>query len=149
MNNWMMIPLAILFGLTMIGYVNGGTQGLIEQDMGDVANISYNGTTMDIPTMDPVTINVWDLSSGGGLAVALLAISTGIVAGIGLFGSGLSVISQTLIFKLIGLIGLWGVFTITGGQFILTGTGITGTAIYLAMTMSFALGFIIDFQDGD
>lgn len=149
MNKIMMLPLMIMFSLTLLGYLSGGTLGTDDIGIGDVANITYNETSMDVPTMDPVNINVWDISTGGGLAVLILAISTGIVAGIGLFGSGLSVVSQTLIFKLIGLVGLWGVFTITGGQFILTDTGAVGIGIYLALTMMFALGFIIDFRSGD
>jgi len=75
--------------------------------------------------------------------------AVGIVAGIQLFGSGLSETSQRMIVLSVAFLGLWGALSIMAKDTITEGTGWFGIILYLVLTIIYGIGFAFMFTGSD
>lgn len=144
MNKLMIIPLAIMIVLTMIAFLMHGTTGTINQGIGPAQEIGVGNSTLSTPGVGDQEIDIWQTSAGGALAVLITALAVGIIAGVKVLGSGLTDTSQIMIFKMIGVVGLWTVLSMAGGSYIMSDAGTLGVATYILLTLMFALGFVMD-----
>ena len=115
MNKMMLIPLGIMLVLTMFvaiytGQMTTGT-GTTEDYSNSSGIDTGEGTGyVDIPSGGSHTFNIW--STEGVVAILITAIAVGIIAGIKVLGSGLSDMSQSLIFNGVLFGGLWACLSI-------------------------------------
>lgn len=144
MNKPMLFSLGLMIMLALISFVSNGNltgDGFSVNTSGDT---NINGTTSTYEGEGGGLFN-FDLFSGTGLVATLILLAAGgILAGIGLFGSGLSDTSQVILVKSVGFLGLWGALTIFASPLILNNTGMYGTLIYFGITMVFGIGFVFD-----
>jgi len=127
----------------MTGTFGVGNPGTISYTTDGVTNTS----TIDIPGAGEQNFDIW--GSTGAMAVLILALTLGIVAGIGFLGSGLGPHAQKLIFMGTAYLGLWAVFVVMGGTKILDGTGNLGIAFFILLTTIFVIGFVTDASGSD
>lgn len=140
----MLFSLSVMIMLALISFVSNGNltgNGFTTNTSGDT---TINGTTSSYEGEGGGVFN-FDLFSGSGLVATLILLAAaGILAGIGIFGSGLSDTSQVILVKSVGFLGLWGALTIFASPLILHDTGMYGTLIYFGITMVFGIGFVFD-----
>jgi len=147
-NKLLIGPLAIMMSITFLVFLTNGSQLTGTFGVGNPGTINYttdgvtNTSTIDIPGAGDQTFDIW--GSTGAMAVLILALTLGIVAGIGFLGSGLGPHAQKLIFMGTAYLGLWSVFVIMGGIKILDGTGNLGIAFFILLTTIFVIGFVVD-----
>lgn len=152
-NKLLVVPMAIMISITFLTFLTNGSQMTGTFGVGDPGEINYttdgvtNTTGVDIPGAGPQTFDIW--GSTGALAVLILALTLGIVAGIGFLGSGLGPHAQKLIFMGTAYLGLWAVFVVMGGTKILDGTGDLGIAFFILLTTIFVIGFVTDASGSD
>lgn len=149
MNKLIVFPLSILIMIVIINFIGGDTlsgDGFAVNTTGDS---TINGTTTTYEAQGGGIFS-FDLFSGDGLLITLIALgAVGIVAGIQLFGSGLSETSQRMIVLSVGFLGLWGALTIMAKDVILEGTGWFGIVLYLILTIIYGIGFLFQFTGSD
>jgi len=142
-----------MMSITFLVFLTNGSQMTGTFGVGDPGEINYttdgvtNTSGVDIPGAGPQTFDIW--GSSGALAVLILALTLGIVAGIGFLGSGLGAQAQKLIFMGTAYLGLWAVFVVMGGTKILDGTGNLGVAFFVLLTTIFVIGFVTDASGSD
>lgn len=142
MNKLLIMPIMVMVILTVVSFVSGGN--LTGDGFSVDVNGSFNNTTSTYEGTGGGLFN-FNLFSGDGLLITLIALSAaGIIAGIGLFGSGLSDTSQQILLKSVGFLGLWGALSIFAKGLIIDDTGIFGILIYFGLTIMFGIGFLID-----
>jgi hypothetical protein len=115
MNKMMLIPLGFMLVLTMFAAIYTGNMETATGTTDDYSNSSGIDTSegsgyVDIPSGGSHTFNLW--STEGVIAILITAIAVGIVAGIKVLGSGLSDMSQSLIFNGVLFGGLWACLSI-------------------------------------
>lgn len=148
MNKLLLGPLAIMISITFLVFLTNGSQLTGTFGIDNPGSINYttdgvtNTSTIDIPGAGDQTFDIW--GSTGAMVVLILALTLGIVAGIGVLGTGLGPHAQKLIFMGTSYLGLWSVFVIMGGIRILDGTGSLGIAFFILLTTIFVLGFVAD-----
>lgn len=105
-----------------------------------LANQSIDGTpqTMDIEGYD-VTAG-FDLQTGV-IAVVIVVMAIGVVAGISVLGSGLSDVSVTVIYKSVFFYTLWLLLSVFGLQGI-TIIPVFGWVFYFFLTLVYSLGVV-------
>lgn len=149
MNKLMIFPLLLMVILTMISFITGGNlvgSGFETVDINSTSTINGSSTSYSAPNGGVFS---FDLFTGDGLLLTIIALSAvGIIAGIQLFGSGLSEFSQHMIVTSVGFIGLWVALTIFAKSIIMDGTGIFGILIYFALTILYGLGFLFNITGG-
>lgn len=145
MNKMMIIPLAIMLILTIFAFTYSGTQKVYDVSDEDIpvsgGNLSVNNTTteVEVPGIILKEVDIW----GVGIIIFLtVAISVGVLLGLGILGSGFSVFSQKLVFSAILFIGLWGVLSVVCEPLIMSeGMGSFGTLSWIGLTFTYVLGF--------
>jgi hypothetical protein len=148
LNKLLIGPLAIMMSITFLVFLTNGSQLTGTFGVGDPGEIEYttdgvtNTSTINIPGAGEQNFDIW--GSTGAMVVLILALTLGIVAGIGFLGSGLGPHAQKLIFMGTAYLGLWSVFVIMGGIKILDGTGNLGIAFFILLTTIFVIGFVVD-----
>lgn len=146
MGKMLIVPLAIMLSITMIAFLTDGTSLTADYGVGDPGTLNYttdgvtNSTTVDIPGSEPQTFDIWSIE--GAIVILIAGIALSIVAGIGLFGSGLSEQAQRLILMGTVLLGLWAVLTVVSSPLLFNDTGILGMGFYIVLTIVFTLGFV-------
>lgn len=134
-----------MVSITIVGFITNGTSLTADYGVGDVGTLNYttdgvtNSTTVDIPGSESQTFNIWSIE--GAMIILIAGIAVSIVAGIGLFGSGLSEQAQRLILMGTVFLGLWAVLTVISAPLLFEDTGLLGTAFYIILTISFIIGF--------
>ena len=119
MNKLLIFPMAFMFILTIFSVIyTGETLQGESEDYGDPGSIIINEETgeVDIPEAEHQEFNIWD--STGAMVILFAAIAIAIIAGIKILGSGLSDMSQSLIFDGILFLGLWACLTIVSSEFL-------------------------------
>lgn len=144
MNKLMLFPLIVLSIITVLSFISGGNLvGSFTVD-DPSATATINGTDSSYSAPNGGIFN-FNLFSGMGLLVTIVALSAvGIVAGIQLFGSGLSEFSQNMIVKSVGFIGLFIALMVFSSSVIMNGTGIYGILVNFGLTLMYGIGFIFD-----
>jgi len=149
MNKFIVFPLSILLMIVVINFIGGNTlsgDGFAVNTTGDS---TINGTTSTYEAQGGGIFG-FDLFSGDGLLVTMIALgAVGIVAGIQLFGSGLSETSQRMIVLSVSFLGLWGALSIMAKDTITEGTGWFGIILYLVLTIIYGIGFAFMFTGSD
>jgi len=97
---------------------------------GDVGNVT-------IPHAESQSFNIWNNATGA-LVILVVAIAVGIIAGIKILGSGLSDMSQNLIFNGILFLGLWAVLTVVSSSFLFE-EALIGL-LWVALTVIYIVG---------
>lgn len=140
----MIFSIGVMIMLAMISYVSNGNLTGDGFTANTTGGTTINGSTSTFEGQGGGIFN-FDLFSGTGLVATLILLAAaGILAGIGLFGSGLSDTSQVILIKSVGFLGLWGALTIFSSPLILDDTGLFGILIYFGLTMVFGIGFVFD-----
>lgn len=140
----MVFSLTVMILLAVVSFISNGNltgEGFTADTEG---NVTTNGTTSSFEGAGGGLFS-FNLFSGDGLLITIIALAgAGILAGIGLFGSGLSDTSQVILVKSVGFLGLWGALSIFSKPLIIDDTGIYGILIYFGLTMMFGIGFVFD-----
>lgn len=143
MNKMLFFPLSILLILTIIGFLSDGNlvgSGFTTETNGTV---KVNGSESTYSSDYGGTF-VFDLFTGDGLIITLGLIVTAVVLlGIGVFGSGLSIFSQTLVLQSVVFLGLWGALILFSKDFIINNTGPFGVIMYFILTVIYGIGFVL------
>jgi hypothetical protein len=102
---------------------------------------SQTNTTFEIASQD------FDMS-GSQMAIGILlaALIIGGVAGIHFLGSGLSELSQALIFQSVIYLGLWTVFSVLAWGIIGLAMGALGLLLWFVLTLVYVVGFATEIQ---
>ena len=136
MNKLILIPMMVLILCTVVSFITGGNVVGPGFNVDDPSSSTIiNGSTTTFESSNGGIFN-FNLFSGDGLLLVIIALAAiGIVAGISLFGSGLSEFSQNIIVKSVGFLGLWAALVLFSKDIIMTGTGIFGILVYFALTI--------------
>ena len=152
MNNLMLIPLAIMFILTIIcmTYTGNEFEG-VSSDYTEtgVINFTEDETTKEgsaeFDTGEPVEYNIFDTT--GTLIILIAAVAIGIVAGVTILGSGVTEMSQGLVFNSMLFLTLWTCLTVVASAFVFE--NIYTTMVWVGLTTAYALGLGSHMSDGD
>lgn len=141
MNKALAIPLMFIILLSMISLVNDPSASFVGATEYEERNV-WNSTTSRWDTISvPVEEAPVNLSTFDGVMIMLVAaITIAIVAGISVFGSGLSELSQELTMKLAVYGGLWAIFSVIAYD-ILETLPTYGALLWTGMTIMYAIGF--------
>jgi hypothetical protein len=141
-------PLAIMLILSMITFISGGdlSSGTVDVENGGSINVNGTSGSVEIPRAERQTFNIWGPDGAIVILVALLAV--GIVAGISVFGSGLSGTSQRMIILGTGLFGIWACLTVATTTIFQSG-GVFGGLMWVGLTIMYVLGFVQASTGGD
>ena len=139
MNKLLIFPLAFMFLLTIFASVfssihpTGSSTDYSNQQGGTFQGESGNVT---IPEAESQSFNIWDTT--GALVILTVAIAVGIIAGIKILGSGLSEMSQGMIFNGILFLGLWACLTIVSGDYLFSEAIVT--VVWVSLTTIYIIG---------
>jgi hypothetical protein len=141
MNKMMLIPLGFMLILTMFmaiytGNMDSGTGTTDDYGNSSGIDTSEGSGYVDIPSGGSHTFNIW--STEGVILILSVAIAVGIIAGIKVIGSGLSVFSQSLIFNGILFGGLWACLTIISSEFLFI--GVITEMLWIFLTVTYIIG---------
>lgn len=140
MNKLLIIPLAVMLLLSVFVIMYSAEPETYDYETDTyTTNITINDTTstIEVPKAGDMSINLL----GGGLIIFLgLVIAVATISGFSVFGSGLSVFSQRLIFLSAIFLGLWGALSYISYSYI-TDAGTFGTILWLGLTFIYILGF--------
>jgi hypothetical protein len=131
--------MAFMFILTLFAGVFTGTHTTTDSDDYSTSQDPIqegDNVTIDIPSADSQELNIWDTT--GAMVILVIAISVGIIAGIKVLGSGLSDMSQNLIFNAILFLGLWAVLSIVSADFLFETTLVT--LFWVTLTTIYIIG---------
>jgi hypothetical protein len=113
-------------------------------DYQDLGEIKYrdNGTNSTgqiyIPSGGTHTFNIWNSGLGAAMVILIAAMAIGIIAGFGLFGSGLTEMSQGMIFSGVLFLGLWASLSVVSVRYLFD-SGIL-SLFWVSLTVMFVVG---------
>jgi hypothetical protein len=150
MNKLIWIPLATIIIMAVVSsaydandtfvgnYQPGGGESTIVVD-GVETQVNITGTSQNIP------FNL----SGMDMAMIILigALAVAGIAGIRFLGSGVSDLTQQLIFQSVIYLGIWGIFSVFAWD-VIGNMGTTGTFIWLILTLMLVVGFASEVSGG-
>lgn len=152
MNKLMIFPLAMMFLISVVIFMANAvapTGNSPDSSSGDTIYINDTDTEkagrIDIPTANSQTIDMWGTT--GLMAVMLIAIGIGIVAGVHIIGSGFSDTSQRMIFSAFFFIGLWIALTVVSSTLMLD--NIFTQMIWIGITLMYFVGLGTFLTGGD
>jgi len=138
LNKMMLFPLGFMFLLSVYAVMHTGAT--FEGTTGNYSSqeIEIGGEPGDIYIEEAgsYSFDIWDI--GGAYIILAAAISVGILAGVKVLGSGLSTMSQSLIFNGILFIGLWACLSIVASDFFFSGT--IFLIIWVCLTSIYTIG---------
>lgn len=141
MNKMMIFPLGFMLILTLFSalYSSGSYIGSSE-DYSNVTGISVDDAnrTVQIPNAGSKTFNIWTSGLGYAMVILYAAIATGTIAGIKFLGSGLSDLSQSIIFNSILFLGLWAVLSVASSHYMFDSS--VTIFIWVGMTTVYIVG---------
>jgi len=146
MNKIMLFPLFFLVLLTFFVSINSATHYIGETpDYSEIGGeqMYINETpssVVELSSAGPIEVNIWGLA--GAILTLFAAISIGIISGLNVFSTGLSVESQKLLFQGTLFLGLWGTLSIAIVELISSSQWIT--LFWIMLTIMFAVGFGMD-----
>ena len=150
MNKLFVLPLAFMFLVSIFVFLSTAVEPMgTTNDLSDSNNITINGTdsktgSVEIPSAGSQSFNLWEI--GGMLAMLLIAISLGIIASIGILGSGLGGLGENLIFNSVLFLGIWACLTVVSSELMFD--NIIMIIVYMTMTMMYVVGFGLHVSGG-
>lgn len=141
MNRLLLIPLSIGMMCLIMAVVGGVTYTEdYSLDTKDNGSMSINGsdTSYDLPDTDN-NFNLW--SADGFVAILIIAIAIGAVAGISFLGSGLSEYSQNIVFVSVTYMGVWAVCSLAMYQYV-QDIPLFGAVVWLVLTVMYMFGVV-------
>lgn len=149
MNKLLVFPLFIMVMLTVVSFAHGMSTVMYTNDpIGTSGNITTNGsdTAFQIKELDlSIGMDLW----GTGIMTAMIAlVAVGIIAGIRVFGSGLSDSTQNFIMQGVGFIGLWGLLSVVTLPLLTGDGGLWGTIAYAMLSLMYGVGFLFQVSSG-
>ena len=148
MNKLLVFPIGIMFFISMFLLASASVAPeTSSEDYSDVSGISIDGNnrTVLIPAAETQTLNIWLIT--GALIVVVAGIAVGIVAGITVLGSGVSVLSQKIIVVSFIYLGIWGCLTVITATIMLSDSILT--LIWFALSFIFSLGLSSELTGSD
>lgn len=152
MNKLLILPLAFMYLVSIFVFLVTAIQPSGSSiDLSDSGQIEINETgstktgDIQIPSGGSQSFNLWQI--GGIMAVLLLAISLGIVASIGVLGSGLGSLGENIIFNSILFLGIWACLTVVSSELMFD--NMIMTIVYMVMTMMFVTGLGMQMSGGN
>jgi hypothetical protein len=143
MNKMMLIPLGVMFFLTIIVnlYASSFETGVGDDYVPDGEFVVIGDGTeqtgeIDIPTSEPQEFDIWD--SNGAMVILIAAMAIGILAGITVLGSGITILSQGMIFDGILFLGLWACLTLLSRELMFVNY-VTGL-LWVSLTSMYVIG---------
>jgi len=141
MNKLLIFPIGFMFLLTIYAVVYTGTTYSGSTD----SYTDQNGTivqgetgTVFIPNAGSKNFDIWDNLAGAAMVVIAGALAVGTISGIRILGSGLSEMSQSLIFKAIIFLGLWACLTVFAQDFLFD--SILTKLLWVTLTLIYCIG---------
>lgn len=113
-------------------------------DYQDLGQIKYrdNGTNSTgqiyIPIGGTHTFNIWTSGLGAALVILIAAMAIGIIAGITIWNSGLTEMSQGMIFSGILFLGLWASLSIVSVRYLFDSSVLS--LFWVVLTVMFVIG---------
>jgi hypothetical protein len=151
MNKFLMFPLALLVLAALFVSLFGNSIGSGKVDItSPTGTVNVNGTDQSLSagTTQTKFLGIWSQESM--IVILLAAVALGIVAGITIFSSGFSGLSQSIIFNAALYMSLWAMLSATSwGLFSdesLMGVGIMG---WVLLTFSYIIGFAQQVSGGE
>ena len=140
MNKLLLFPIGILLLITLYVVVSGGTYFLSDsENISSYEGMEINGTDTGevyIPQAGTSEFDMWGLQ--GAIAILLIIMVVGVVAGISVFGSGLKDASINILFICALYLAFWGVLTAVTIDFF-SGTEMA-FLLYVAMSLMYVIG---------
>lgn len=144
MNKMMLAPLGVMFFLTIIVnlYSSVFQTGVSEDYVPDGEFVVIGDGTeqtgeIEIPTSEETQeFDIWD--SNGAMVILIAAMAIGIIAGITVLGSGITILSQGMIFDGILFLGLWACLTILSRELMFVNY-VTGL-LWVSLTSMYVIG---------
>lgn len=139
MNKLILIPVAFMLLLTLFAFTYTGIQFTgISSDNSNVSGITIDGepTQVEIDNAGSYEFNIW--STAGIILILTAATAVGIVAGLSVLGSGISVLSQKMLFDSVLFGGLWACLSaatvgiVFGNQFV--------ALLWMVLTIMYVIG---------
>lgn len=157
MKGLVLFPLTVMFLIAVFGMIgiSSGIGGGIGVGVG---NMTYNGSILAngsaVINGSQTTVNTGKESVafsidpvGGFIIMITIVLGVGIAAGIRAVGSGLADTTIELITKATFFLGLWGVLS-GFGYSVLSSLPLFGAYIYLMLTLSYVVGFVMMLKGG-
>jgi len=151
MNKLFVFPLAFMYLVSIFVFLDTAIEPSgTSPDFSDSDQITINedgvdkNSTVQIPSAGSYTFNLWE--TAGILYILLTAVALGVVASIGILGSGLSGLGQNLIFNSVLFLGMWACLTVVSAEFMFE--NFIMTLIYMVMTMMFVTGLGMHMSGG-
>jgi hypothetical protein len=148
MNKLLLIPLALMVITTMISFADSGAtyESVLDDRNPETITIGNETTTINIPNAEEQSFSIWE--STGLVALLIIAIAVGTVAGVNILGSGLSDTSQMLLFNSTLFLGAWATLTVFSSN-ILFGSGETIMFIFwIVLTIVYVIGLGLHMTGG-
>lgn len=145
-NKLIIFPLAFLFILSIFS-IFFDDQSYIgsSNDYEDLGKIRYrenestnNSGEIYLPEGGSHSFNIWNTGLGAGMVILITALAIGIIAGIKVFGWGVSELSQSMIFNSILLMGLWACLSVVSIRYLFDSSVMS--LFWVSLTVIFVLG---------
>lgn len=150
MNKFMLFPLVVVLIMAIIASLGAETSTYSETiDLDPYAGGSITDNegekNIDVEGIVDTDIDIDGMSAGIALLIAALAV--GVIAGIKVLGSGLSDLSQRMIFLTVIYYGIWTIFSVFAWDVIEDMLAL-GIMLWLVMTISYTIGFAQEVTSG-
>lgn len=109
-------------------------------------NQTVDGSEKDGPGVEEYEVNIW--GTGGMLILLGAAIAIVVVAGITVLGTGLSGLSQSILFLSVFYLGIWAMLSVAILNYV-SGIPLFGMFFYLCITILYTIGFASEVTGGD
>lgn len=140
MNKLLMFPMGFMFVLSIVAVITTNATFLSDptEDYEHQTGTIIQGDTgnITVPNAGSHTFNMW--LATGAMVILVIAISVGIIAGLNILGSGLSPVSQTMIFNATLYGGLWACLSVVSRDYLFTTTILT--LLWISITVIYILG---------
>jgi hypothetical protein len=140
-NKLLVFPLAFMFLLTIYSVVDTGSHGTgYSEDYKNSTGLKTDSKTgyVDVPNAGSKSFSIWDNNAGASMVIFIAAIAIGVIAGIKILGSGLSGLSQSMIFNSVLFLGLWACLSVIAGVYLFS-QEMTGI-LWVGLTTVYIIG---------
>ena len=139
MNKLMVFPLAVMFMISIFIFVSDSITPVADStNLSDVSGVTIDEgiRNITIPQAESQSLDIWGTS--GAMAILVVALAVGMVAGIRFVGSGVSDLTQDYIFVSVAFLGLWACLTIISAELMFE--NIVIQVIWLALSLIYMIG---------
>ena len=130
-----------MFVLTVFSVVYTGSTFLGSTDDYSLQNgteIQTDVGRVKIPNAGSQSFDIWDSVAGASMVIMASAVAVGVLSGIKVLGSGLSDLSQSLIFNAIVFLGIWACLTVIAQDFLFD--SLITKLLWVTLTLMYCIG---------